>query len=147
MHARASASSRIFRFFIRPSRHANLEGSGPEVITASLMGHFETISHALRTPARRAILAWTEGRWMTITELAQELGYAVSTISHHVHVLRRAGLVLVERSGREAQVTARYRDHEIIIQRRPARYPVPVRVDECGGSGDQSSAEGRPGRG
>lgn len=92
---------------------------------------FESISHALRAPARRAILAWTEGRWMSITELARELGYAVSTVSHHVHVLRRAGLVLVERSGREAQVTARYRDHEIVIHRRPAKHPVPVRVDDA----------------
>jgi YD repeat-containing protein len=42
MHARASASSRIFRFFIQPSRLANLEGPGHGVITASLMGHAAT---------------------------------------------------------------------------------------------------------
>jgi hypothetical protein len=38
-------------------------------------------------------------------------------------------LVRVDRQGREAHVTARYRDHEIVIQRRPASYPLPVRVD------------------
>lgn len=89
---------------------------------------FESITVALHAPARRAILARVDGEWLTITALARELGLAVSTISHHVQVLRWAGLVLVERSGREAHVTARFRDHEIVIQRRPARYPVPVRV-------------------
>lgn len=102
---------------------------------------FESVTQALSSPARRAILAHVDGEWMTITELARARYLAVSTTSHHVHVLRWAGLVLVERSGREAHVTAKYRDHEIVIQRRPARYPVPVRVHADGGGGDGDDAD------
>jgi DNA-binding transcriptional ArsR family regulator len=87
---------------------------------------FESITAALLSPTRRAMLAWTEGQWLTVTELAEKVGIAVSTCSYHAGVLHRSGLLVMERSGRQVHVTAKYGAHEFIIQRRAAKYPVPV---------------------
>jgi DNA-binding transcriptional ArsR family regulator len=84
---------------------------------------FTQIMEAMHAPARREILALLDGCWMSITELARELGLAASTTSHHVHVLLRAGLVRLERQGRQAHVTARYRDVDFIIQPRGSTRP------------------------
>jgi len=90
---------------------------------------FDAVTQALRCPTRRAILAWTEDEWLSVSELARNIGIAVSTCSYHCRELRLAGLVLVERTGRESQVRARFRDHEFIIQRRPVIHQIPVQVE------------------
>ena len=90
---------------------------------------FDILAQALRCPTRRAILAWTEDEWLSVSELARNIGIAVSTCSYHCRELRLAGLVLVERTGRESQVRARFRDHEFIIQRRPVIHQIPVQVE------------------
>jgi DNA-binding transcriptional ArsR family regulator len=55
---------------------------------------------ALANPTRRAILARLTGGAATVNELAEPFDMALPTISKHIKVLERAGLVV---RGREAQ--------------------------------------------
>ncbi len=57
------------------------------------------ILSVLCTPDRGAMIP------STVTELALRLGLSASTVSHHLQLLLRAGLVLVERQGKERHYT------------------------------------------
>lgn len=55
--------------------------------------------HALADGNRRAILSVVRSRQYAVGELAAVLGLSQQTVSHHLKVLRAAGLVTGTRSG------------------------------------------------
>jgi DNA-binding transcriptional ArsR family regulator len=55
--------------------------------------------HALSEPNRRAILRIVRESEMPVGEIADSLGLSQQTVSHHLKVLRGAGLVADRRSG------------------------------------------------
>jgi DNA-binding transcriptional ArsR family regulator len=55
--------------------------------------------HALADPNRRAILAIVRHRRAAVGEVAKTLGLSQQIVSHHLKVLRAAGLVTGSRSG------------------------------------------------
>ncbi|GAA3821812.1 winged helix-turn-helix domain-containing protein [Streptomyces coacervatus] len=55
---------------------------------------------ALLGRTRAEILESVAGRGVTTTELAQDTGVAMATVSHHVGILRKAGLLSTCRAGR-----------------------------------------------
>lgn len=55
--------------------------------------------HALADPNRRAILAIVRKRRAAVGEVADALGMSQQMVSHHLKVLRTAGLVTGSRSG------------------------------------------------
>ena len=67
---------------------------------------------ALGDPTRRAILRALAQHPSTITRIARPFSVSLNTISKHVMVLERAGLVRRERRGRE---------HHCFIDSRPLR--------------------------
>lgn len=80
----------------------------------------EAILHALADPVRAALfyeIVYQDGA-RNCTKLLGLLGTAVpkSTLSHHLRVLRQAGLIRGERQGVEMRHTSRYEEVE-------ARYP------------------------
>lgn len=54
---------------------------------------------ALADPNRRAILAVVRDRGRPVGEIAETLGLSQQNTSHHLKVLREAGLVIGSRSG------------------------------------------------
>ena len=55
--------------------------------------------HALADPNRRAILAIVRNKRSAVGEVATALGLSQQIVSHHLKVLRAAGLVTGSRSG------------------------------------------------
>lgn len=55
--------------------------------------------HALADPNRRAILSVVRNQRCAVGEIAEVLGLSQQTVSHHLKVLRQAGLVTGARSG------------------------------------------------
>ena len=55
--------------------------------------------HALSDPNRRAILTVVRPGRRAVGEIASELGLSQQIVSHHLKVLRRAGLVTGTRAG------------------------------------------------
>jgi DNA-binding transcriptional ArsR family regulator len=55
--------------------------------------------HALADPNRRAILSVVRDNHHAVGEIAQTLGLSQQIVSHHLKVLRAAGLVSGARSG------------------------------------------------
>lgn len=55
--------------------------------------------HALADPNRRAILSVVRDQRCAVGEIASEVGLSQQIVSHHLKVLRAAGLVTGERSG------------------------------------------------
>ena len=55
--------------------------------------------HALADPNRRAILTVVRNRRSAVGEVATQLGLSQQIVSHHLKVLRAAGLVTGSRSG------------------------------------------------
>ncbi|MBI5162121.1 MAG: winged helix-turn-helix transcriptional regulator [Micrococcales bacterium] len=55
--------------------------------------------HALADPNRRAILSLVRIQRCAVGEIASELGLSQQIVSHHLKVLRTAGLVTGSRSG------------------------------------------------
>lgn len=55
--------------------------------------------HALSDPNRRAILAAVRGGRRAVGEIASASGLSQQNVSHHLKVLRAAGLVAGSRSG------------------------------------------------
>jgi len=63
--------------------------------------------YALKDPLRlRVLLTLAQGSEKTVTELAQEMWISQPLLSWHLARLRAAGLVRVERNGREARYSA-----------------------------------------
>ena len=63
-------------------------------------GH-ESLFRALADTQRRTILRVLRGGEHAAGELAEALGLAPATLSHHLSLLRNAGLVRVRRDGRQ----------------------------------------------
>ncbi len=59
----------------------------------------DELLRALAHPARRRILLLTDGEAIAAGELAAALGLANATVSEHLKVLRKTGLVTLEREG------------------------------------------------
>src|SRR5207244_9609437 len=55
---------------------------------------------ALADPVRRAILRRLDGRDLLVSELAEPFAISLQSVSRHIQVLVRAGLVRQERTGR-----------------------------------------------
>ena len=55
--------------------------------------------HALADPNRRAILSVVRNQRCAVGEIADELGLSQQIVSHHLKVLRNAGLVTGSRIG------------------------------------------------
>lgn len=64
------------------------------------MHHLQEIFKALSDETRLRILKLLEEREICVCELMQVLGMPQSTISRHMNVLRRAGLVIGRRDGK-----------------------------------------------
>ena len=75
-------------------------------------GKLDGVFSALGDPTRRAILQVLAERPATITEIAKPFPVSLNTISKHVMVLERVGLVRREIRGRE---------HRCFIDPRPLR--------------------------
>jgi len=71
------------------------------------------VAHALSSPIRAALLTMPPNE--TLGEAAARLGVAASTISHHVHVLEDAGLVVVDRAGTRRYLRRRHRELRIFL--------------------------------
>lgn len=63
-------------------------------------GH-ESLFRALADTQRRTILRVLRGGERAAGELAERLGLSPATLSHHLSLLRAAGLVRVRRDGRQ----------------------------------------------
>lgn len=66
------------------------------------------VAAALSSMTRLAILKASRSN-KTFTEIALEIGIAPSTLTHHVIVLRDAGLVRIEQTGAKKYLVRRYR--------------------------------------
>ncbi len=55
------------------------------------------IWNAMADPTRREILTMLQSRDMTAGEIAERFSVTGATVSHHLKVLREAGLVLTEK--------------------------------------------------
>jgi|SRR5947209_17087424 len=63
---------------------------------------FDRLFHSLADPTRRAILGLLAGaNELSVTALAQAIGRPMADVSHHLGVLRDAGLVTWRKGGRE----------------------------------------------
>lgn len=76
---------------------------------------FAILATALASQPRCDILAILKSGSSTMGELAATLQLAPSTVSHHVAVLRRAGLVETSRVGREVLVETLVGHIELIV--------------------------------
>jgi|ERR1051326_2877302 DNA-binding transcriptional ArsR family regulator len=56
--------------------------------------------HALAAPERLRVLCFLRAGPRTVTEIAEMLGTTLVNVSHHMSVLRQAGLVRRHKSGR-----------------------------------------------
>ena len=82
-------------------------GPGPDARAAGPIEPPDAVFSALADPTRRAILrAVAEDGPVTATVLARRLPVTRQAVAKHLGLLRAAGLVATERSGREARFTA-----------------------------------------
>ena len=70
---------------------------------------------ALSDQTRLQVVALLLGRTASVGQIADALGTAHSTASHHVGLLERAGLVSCERSGRQTRVRVRRARAELVL--------------------------------
>lgn len=62
--------------------------------------HCAKMLHALAAPERLRIIAVLRNGERNVTEIADSLGMTLVNISHHISVLRHAGIVRRHKSGR-----------------------------------------------
>lgn len=60
-----------------------------------------TFAKALADDTRQRIMEACCCRWCSVGELVQEVGVSQPTVSHHLSVLKQAGLVRAKRAGRQ----------------------------------------------
>lgn len=60
---------------------------------------------ALADETRQKIMKLVCCRWLSVNEIVAELDVAQPTVSHHLSILRNAGLVNVRRVGKQALYT------------------------------------------
>jgi ArsR family transcriptional regulator len=59
-----------------------------------------TFARALADDTRQSIMELTCCRWMNVSEIQAEVGVSQPTVSHHLAILRQAGLVKVRSEGK-----------------------------------------------
>ncbi|MDH3943012.1 MAG: metalloregulator ArsR/SmtB family transcription factor [Anaerolineae bacterium] len=59
-----------------------------------------TFARALADDTRQSIMELTCCRWMNVSEIQAEVGVSQPTVSHHLAILREAGLVQVRSEGK-----------------------------------------------
>ena len=62
----------------------------------------------LANETRQAILELLRDREMSVSEIVPHFGVTQATISHHLGLLRRAGVVLARREGKRVYYTANH---------------------------------------
>ncbi|MDO8736544.1 MAG: metalloregulator ArsR/SmtB family transcription factor [Thermoleophilia bacterium] len=88
---------------------------GRTVITIS---DYESVFKAAADPVRVRILKLLEGRELCVCELIDVLGLGQSTVSGHLLLMKKAGLVKDRREGRWA--------HYSLIDRKTNPYALPI---------------------
>ena len=61
----------------------------------------DALLHAVADPTRRAILAALSDKDLRVTDLAAPFAMSLNSVSKHIQILERAGLVTRNRIGRE----------------------------------------------
>ena len=83
-------------------------------------------SRALADETRQEVMRLTCCHWRSVGELAEALGVAQPTVSHHLAVLRDAGLVLVRPEGRQTFYTLNQDQVALCCGRLARRYAPEV---------------------
>ncbi len=60
---------------------------------------------AIADETRQKIMALCCCKHLSVTEIVEQMGVTQPTVSHHLKILRDAGLVIVERKGKEIYYT------------------------------------------
>lgn len=60
---------------------------------------------AIADETRQKIMALCCCKHLSVTEIVEQMGVTQPTVSHHLKILRDAGLVIVERRGKEVYYT------------------------------------------
>ena len=60
---------------------------------------------ALADETRQKIMSLCCCKQLSVTDIVQQMGVTQPTVSHHLKILRDAGLVIVERRGKEIYYT------------------------------------------
>jgi ArsR family transcriptional regulator len=80
--------------------------------------------------------------WRSVGDLARDLGVTQPTVSHHLALLREAGLVDVRRQGRRTFYTLNQERVAECCGRLAARYAPEVYLDPLVGSADATKPGG-----
>ncbi len=64
-----------------------------------------TFAKALADPTRQKIMGLLCCRWLNVTDIVDQLNVSQPTVSHHLGILRSAGLVHVRREGKQVFYT------------------------------------------
>jgi ArsR family transcriptional regulator len=64
-----------------------------------------TFSKALADETRQKIMNLCCCRWLNVNQIVQEVDVSQPTVSHHLAILREAGLVAARRTGKETYYT------------------------------------------
>ena len=64
-------------------------------------------ARALADPTRQKIMTLLCCRWLNVSDIVQQLDVTQPTVSHHLSILRSAGLVDVRREGKQVFYTLR----------------------------------------
>lgn len=64
-----------------------------------------SFAKALADPTRQKIMRLLCCQWLNVTDVVEQLDVSQPTVSHHLSILRSAGLVNVRREGKQAFYT------------------------------------------
>lgn len=101
-------------------------------MTDSAMDGFLAVTKALADSSRVRILALLLERPLCVCQITEVLGLAPSTVSKHLFLLRRAGLLSTEKEGRWIHCRATPRARRWAVPRTPAdlrRLQAVLRID------------------
>ncbi|MHB9112492.1 MAG: ArsR/SmtB family transcription factor [Thermoleophilia bacterium] len=87
-------------------------------IPAITISDYESVLKAAADPVRARILKLLEGQELCVCELIEVLGFSQSTVSGHLSLLKKAGLVKDRREGRWA--------HYSLTDRKTNPYALPM---------------------
>ncbi|MEW6567429.1 MAG: metalloregulator ArsR/SmtB family transcription factor [Chloroflexota bacterium] len=85
-----------------------------------------TFARALADDTRQQIMGLCCCQWRSVGEIAERLGVTQPTVSHHLAVLRKAGLVRLRRAGRQTFYTLDQERVALCCGRLVARYAPEV---------------------
>ena len=79
------------------------------------MALHDSLFHALSDPTRRTIISLLRRRDMAPGEIIGHLSMTKPSLSHHLDVLKRCGLVLAEREGQKIMYSLNMSVYEEIV--------------------------------